>query len=123
MVKSNTFVDEVKQTEKEVKEIETVGNVEKTEEIREHLNQFYREICTSVQAGTSRPFFTTNVRLNIAGKRVSSSTILISALYLKKKQQKMICYKQKYCYSLTSESINQIEKNVYRIEVIHNFWC
>ena len=72
-VESSHFVDEVKQIEKEIVAIEPVGNVEKTQEIREYLNQFYHEICTSrdLQAGTLRPFFTTNVRINTGGKRVS----------------------------------------------------
>ena len=66
LVESNSFVDEVKQIEKEVEAIEPVGNVEKTEEIREHLNQFYHDVCTEEQTYIS--YFTPNVRVNIDGK-------------------------------------------------------
>ena len=69
LVESSNFVDEVKQIEKEVEAIEPVGNVEKTEEIREHLNQFYHDVCTEEQTYIS--YFTPNVRVNIDGKRVS----------------------------------------------------
>ena len=71
MVKSNSFVDEVKQIEKEVKEIEPVENVAITEEIREHLNQFYHDVCTSAKGQTYTSYLTPNVRVNVDGKRVS----------------------------------------------------
>ena len=71
LVETTDFAEEVKETEKEVKATEPVENVERTEEIREHLNQFYNEICSPAMIVTYRSYFTTNVRLNNSGKRVS----------------------------------------------------
>ena len=73
LVESNTFVDEVKQIEKEVKATEPVENVKKTEEVREHLNQFYNDVCT--EDLTYRSYLTANVPVNIDGKRVSTTLI------------------------------------------------
>ena len=44
-VETTYFVDEVKKIEKEVEAVEPVENIEKSEEIREHLNQFYNDVC------------------------------------------------------------------------------
>ena len=69
LVETTDFAEEVKKTEKEVEAIEPVENVERTEEIREHLNQFYNEICSPAMVLTYRSYFTTNVRLNNSRKR------------------------------------------------------
>ena len=71
LVETTDFAEEVKETEKEVKATEPVENVERTEEIREHLNQFYNEICSPAMVVIYRSYFTRNVRLNNSGKRVS----------------------------------------------------
>ena len=77
LIESNNFVDEVKQIEKEVEAIEPVENVKKAEEVdlREHLNQFYNDVCTSAEDLTYRSHLTPNVRVNIDGKRVSTTLI------------------------------------------------
>ena len=70
-VQSNDFADEVKEIEKEVVAVEPVHNVVRTEEVREYLNQFYHEVCNGIRVSTFISYFTTNVRLNTGGKRVS----------------------------------------------------
>ena len=73
---SNDFVEEVKQIEEEIEAIEPVENLEKNEEIRERLSQFYNHVCNhsadDLTAGFKifTSYLTPNVRVNIDGKRV-----------------------------------------------------
>ena len=75
-IETTYFVDEEKKIEKEVEAVEPIGNVEKSEEIREHLNQFYNDVChhsaddlaTDILIYTS--YLTPSARVNIDGKRV-----------------------------------------------------
>ena len=71
LVETTDFAEQVREIEKEIEAIEPVQNVAKAEEIREHLNQFYKETCSPTEAVTYRSYFTPNVRVNTGGKRVS----------------------------------------------------
>ena len=71
LVETTDFAEKVAEIEKEIEAIEPVQNGIKAEEIREHLNQFYKETCSPPAAMTYRSYFTPNVRVNTGGKRVS----------------------------------------------------
>ena len=75
LVETTDFAEKVVEIEKEIEAIEPVQNVIKAEEIREHLNQFYKETCSPTEAMTYRSYFTPNVRVNTGGKRVSRDRV------------------------------------------------
>ena len=51
LVETTDFAEQVREIEKEIEAIEPVQNVAKAEEIREHLNQFYKETCSEGLTG------------------------------------------------------------------------
>ena len=74
MVETTDFGEKVIEIEKEVETIEpleSVAKAEDIEEIREHLNQFYKETCSPTEAMNYKSYFTSNFRVNTGGKRVS----------------------------------------------------
>ena len=109
LIESNNFVDEVKQIEKEVEAIEPVENVKKAEEVKEHLNQFYNDVCTSAEDLTYRSYLTPNVRVNIDGKRVST-TLIHFLLYFA--NCNMEIGQSETCKKMVSN--NRLKHNLYR---------